>query len=102
MNHPHAADLELVTADDRAWFEAHPDREYRLRFSGQSEIWEVEHFGGPIPPAVHCVVTAVRQIRPGVRIRKYNCLLSLTGRPDEASETTAADLFHKRFLTVSP
>ena len=87
------ADHEAAVADDRLWFQQHAARNHRLRFACQSEIEKIETLGGPLPPGAVCVVTAVRQIRPGLRVRAYARMATLTGRPDAASEQVAADLF---------
>ena len=91
---PFAADLERVTTGDRKFFEANPGREYRLRFSTKAEIWEIGHFGGQFTPDIACVLTAVRQLTPGVRVRRYVPMLELPPGPlVDAPEEIIAKLY---------
>jgi len=96
MIHPHADDVERITAEDRAWFEAHPDRSFRLRFSSAAEVWEAQQFNGPLPPGTECLVTAVRRL-PGMRVRFHTPMKGLRARPEDVTEKDCREFFLSLF-----
>jgi hypothetical protein len=88
MSIPDAPDaaLEAASEDDRAWFEAHPERSYRVR----------PHISGEWPdgalnrlPQGQGWYTVVHQVSPGVRMRLP---ISLHAEP-EPGERAASRLF---------
>jgi len=96
MVHPYAGDLERITAGDREWFKAHPDRSFRLRFSSAGEVWEAQQFNGPLPPGTECLVTAVRRL-PGMRVRFHTPMRGLRVKPEDASEQASREFFLSLF-----
>ncbi|MEO3475779.1 hypothetical protein AAFN86_28265 [Roseomonas sp. CAU 1739] len=68
---------------DRAWFAAHPGRNYRLRRAGFHQV------------ALHpdlLTFVVVKQVRPGARVRAY--FRGRLAQIDDASEAQAQRLFH--------
>jgi hypothetical protein len=53
--------IDQASEEDRVWFEAHPTRSHRVRPFIPGETPEAD----PIPPT-H---VAVRQVKPGIRVR---------------------------------
>lgn len=71
---PVGRDLDDSSADDRAWFEAHPGQSVRHRPPFWSETLTLAAvLGVDLPPGAtwHGHVT-VRQVAPGVRARNYD------------------------------
>jgi hypothetical protein len=82
-------------ADDAAWFKAHPDRSHRLRrvFDGELEA-NSNNNNDVLLPEFHEIQILVRQVKPGMRIRRsiYRDLRTLI--PDvEAVIHAMFDLF---------
>lgn len=94
---PVSADaFERVMADDRQFFDEHPDRVYRMRLMSSAEIAQVEvACGGRIcvPPRLWAYVI-VRSIAPGLRARAFMCGPPHLLRAD-VPEQLAAALFAK-------
>ena len=61
----------IVWASDRAFFDQHPRRKYRLRPAWNIEMEDFDRHAGPIstPPEGGCWWVVVHEIRPGVRVR---------------------------------
>ncbi len=62
---------ELTIGDDAAFFERNPKRRFRLRLAdaGEASLY-AEYAGPPTDPAMF-VLTLVRQLVPGVRVREW-------------------------------
>ena len=63
--------LDLIEAADRKYFERFPQRRHRVRVAGRVELEEEELVRGRIRsvPAGFQFYTAVRNVRPGFRLR---------------------------------
>jgi len=59
--------LEAASEDDRLWFEAHPHRQHRIRpyMPGEGPPGHPD----PVPRPGHGLFVAVRQVKPGIRMR---------------------------------
>lgn len=88
----HLDDQDRITDEDKAWFKKHPDRSYRLRYASESEIWMVTQTD-PLPEKTACVIAAVYQAMPGLRMRQFYYFKELFRKPDEASDEEAKKLF---------
>ena len=62
--HPRGDELDLLMVQDRLWFEAHPDRQYRARFAAPVELFELDNYGDGLPEEAVAVVTFVKRIGP--------------------------------------
>jgi hypothetical protein len=80
------AALEAASEDDRAWFEANPDRHYRVRPHIPGE-WPADALNR-LPQGQNWY-TVVHQVSPGVRMRLP---ISLDAEP-EPGERAASRLF---------
>lgn len=88
-----AAGVDHVTAEDRRWFEARPDRRHRIRRMTAAEIASAEAMSALSPvPAGGARFTLVRKITPDFRLRVF-----ISGPAhksgDETGEATAAALW---------
>jgi hypothetical protein len=89
--------MGMMQDNDRAWFEAHPDRQYRARrwVVGESELPE----GGSAYGAPYMIV---RNVVPSIRIRVFvqftTCRLEEDGlercRPEESTDAALGWLWH--------
>ena len=78
---------------DRQWFERHPGRRHYVRFAEPVERFDLKHFAGQTLPPEAVVLTAVRQIAPGVRSRAWRAYSELPGNPDVLDEAGAKALW---------
>ncbi|TXN40675.1 hypothetical protein FV232_28210 [Methylobacterium sp. WL30] len=88
-----AAGVDHITAEDRRWFEARPDRRHRIRRMTLAEIVSTKAMMGLNPvPAGGARFTLVRKITPNLRLRLF--IFGPKGKTgDETSEETAAALW---------
>jgi hypothetical protein len=68
--HPRGNEVEAFMQRDAAWFKAHPDRQHYVRFSTPVERFDLKNAGGEWPTG-GVVMTVVRQLEPGVRLRAF-------------------------------
>jgi hypothetical protein len=81
------------SADDRAFFENNPDREYRARLATAYEVAAFEmRVEAPMPRGLF-LGTLIHQIIPGVRVRRYVAAPPPVGARADMDEATARDLF---------
>jgi hypothetical protein len=70
-------DHERVVAADRAWFDRHPGRVYRLRRMSAPEIRAREILGLPgsatLPPG-YVLFVAIKRVTPGQRFRAFGAM----------------------------
>jgi hypothetical protein len=68
-----ACHVERVTDTDRAFFEQHLDRKYRIRSASEVEIAQNEILSGEVMtlPAGHRHFVIVRNVAPGHRVRLF-------------------------------
>lgn len=79
-----------VTQADASWFANHPTRQHRVRFATPMEI-EIESGGKEPVPSGFRVFCAVRQIKPGLRLRAF--MLGAAMNDPDAGEEKARALF---------
>jgi hypothetical protein len=81
------------SADDRAFFQNNPNREYRARLATPYEVAAFEMMAEvPALPDEMFLWTLVHQIIPGIRMRRY-VAAPLTGWRPDLNEETARYLF---------
>jgi hypothetical protein len=81
------------SADDRAFFERNPDREYRARLATPYEIAAFEmRVVAPMPGGLF-LWTLIHQLIPGIRMRRYVAAPPPVGPRADIDEATARDLF---------
>jgi hypothetical protein len=81
------------SADDRAFFENNPDREYRARLATPFEVAAFEmRVEAPMPGGLF-LWTLVHQIIPGIRMRRYVAGGLPVGPRADIDEETARALF---------
>ena len=82
------------SADDRAFFENNPSREYRARLATPYEVAAFEmRVEAPTMPGGLFLLTLVHQIIPGIRMRRYVAAPPPVGPRADMDEATARDLF---------
>lgn len=88
-----AAGVDHVTAQDRAWFEARPDRQHRIRRMAAAEISSISAVAALTPvPAGGARFTLVRKVTANLRLRIFvHGPGHKTG--EETGEATAAALW---------
>lgn len=78
---PVGADLDATSARDRAWFAAHPwATEYRRPLTYSERVTLAEAQGLPLGARIVGRVT-VRNVAPGIRVRAFSGLETLTLDP---------------------
>lgn len=86
--------MDRASDNDRAWFDAHPDRMWRLRDALAFEFHDYYE-----PPPGHSMRAIVTRLGPGIRHR-WGLSLSVeipnSGEKDEPPEIVIKDL-HDRF-----
>ena len=81
------------SADDRLFFQRNPNREFRARLATPYEVAAFEMIAeAPALPGELFLWTLVRQVIPGIRMRRY-VATPLTGWRPDLNEETAAYLF---------
>jgi hypothetical protein len=81
------------SADDRAFFENNPDREYRARLATPYEVAAFEmRVVAPMPGGLF-LWTLIHQLIPGIRMRRYVAAPPPVGPRADIDEATARDLF---------
>ena len=85
--------VDKATEADRMFFERKPDRQHRVRLSHQAEIKQNEIISGePLPaPPGFAWFTAVRQVRPGARLRLFT--LNEGDSETDLPEVTAREIY---------
>jgi hypothetical protein len=87
----HSAAIDMVSDDDKKWFAANPDRNYRLRRSAAAEI-AFHECSGVNEPSGRNAYTLVKQIVPGSRLRMPFRTHAIY-RPEHYGENACAALF---------
>lgn len=86
-----AAGVDHVTAEDRAWFEARPDRRFRIRRMTAAEIGTAEAMDALKPlPAGAARFTLVRKVTPNMRTRVFIYGPAHSSGDDACDEIAAA------------
>jgi hypothetical protein len=87
---------DVVLSSDRAFFDQHPRRQFRVRPAFDVEIEDFARHGAieRTLPEELCWWVTVHQIRPGIRMRFP--LAAPHHFPTEVSEITARDVWAKR------
>lgn len=91
--------LDLVTDDDRRFFESHKHRNHRLRPAAQIEIEQDEIVSGSSPvkrPGMRWF-TLVKQFAPGMRGR---AVLALPENTRDVSERECDRIFERAFAEI--
>jgi hypothetical protein len=91
--HPRGDELDRLMDEDRLWFEAHPDRNYRARFAVPVELFDLDRFDGGLSAKTVAVVTAVKRLGPGLRARNICQYSQLFRHPDSWSDHDIAPIF---------
>lgn len=83
--------------DDRAWFEANPERSHRLRklYAGEDVTLVPPGQSVTTPPPFHENQVLIRQVQPGQRVKKLFCRNLATPIPE------VEDVFHAIFDIVT-
>ena len=88
-----APGVDHITAEDRAWFEARPDRRHRIRRMTAAEIAHAEAMGGLARvPAGAARFALVRRVTANLRLRLF-ILGPARKNGDETGEEIAAALW---------
>ena len=68
----YAADIDHITAEDRRWFERHPERRFRIRRMAAAEIGSAEAIQAlkPLPQGT-ARFTLVRKVTDNFRLRCF-------------------------------
>jgi hypothetical protein len=81
------------SADDRAFFESNPDREYRARLATPYEVAAFEmRVVAPMPVGLF-LWTLIHQLIPGIRMRRYVAAPPPPAPRADMDEATARALF---------
>jgi hypothetical protein len=82
------------SVSDRAFFEANPNRRYRMRLATQYEITAAEILDLPLPMSGHIAVwSVVKHMAPGARLRLYVYAPIPVGPYSEIPEELAREIF---------
>jgi len=86
--------VEAASADDAAWFDANPDRIFRLRdrMAGEYETLDM----GLLPPPGMAARTLVVQMQPGVRGRQPIAIDAHIAN-DDATDTQLFAFFKRNY-----
>ena len=93
LKHPRGEELDRLMDDDRAWFERHSNRNYRVRFAAAIERFDMKWLGEPVAPET-IVLTIVRGIEPGVRMRLFLLFSEVWADPADIGEDQARTMFN--------
>jgi hypothetical protein len=87
--------VDKASEADRLFFERHPDRRHRVRLSHQAEIRQNEIIEGERidPPPGFRWFTAVRNIRPGARMRLFT--LNVENAETDLPEVMAREVYQR-------
>jgi len=95
-----APHVERLTEADRVFFDQHPDRQHRVRHTGEAELADIETMEGKLmkPPTDCRWFTIVRNVVPGARIRifvaNYNDTETGLDVPEEFARTVFDTFAH--------
>ena len=89
-----ADQVDRVTQADRRFFERFPHRKHRVRIASRAEIEQQELLEGKAmwAPGPCCILTVVRNIAPGARLRLM--IRGVEGAETDLSENVAAAIFN--------
>ena len=87
-------DRKILSAD-RAFFERFPNRSHRVRLASQLELQANKLLNptSPEPPDGYAAYVAVRQLRPGIRMRGF--FIDPSGGDTDLSEDEAHALYER-------